>query len=223
MTKSFSWSYTALAQFEQCPLRYKLQRVTKQVKDSDSAASLWGKRVHSSLDAYLSKDVPLPEGMQQHQVLADKIKARPGKRYSEQQLALNSSYEPTKWFGADAWVRGVVDVAIKTPSGERMFMGDWKTGARKEDVPQLKLFAGIGFAHWPTVQTITTAYIWLKEGMVDAKTFTRDQVPEIWSEFLPRVRRIELAIANDQFPPKPSGLCRKHCPVGKVFCEHCGT
>lgn len=223
MAKPFAWSYTALKQFENCPLQYKLMRVTKQVKDSDSAASMWGKRVHSALDGYLTKDAPLPETLVQYQPLADKIKARPGKRYAELKLALTADYKTTEWFAPDVWVRGVLDVSLKAPSGEKMFVGDWKTGKRQEDVPQLKLFAGIGFSAFPSVDTITTAYIWLQSGAIDAQTFTRSQVPEIWMEFLPRVQRMELAIRNDRFPPKSSGLCRKHCPVGRALCEHCGT
>jgi hypothetical protein len=43
--------------------------------------------------------------------------------------------------------------------------------------------------------------------------FQREDVPKIWQEFAPRVQRLELAHQENRWPKKPSGLCRKHCPV----------
>jgi hypothetical protein len=96
------------------------------------------------------------------------------------------------------------------------------TGKRKVDSDQLKLFAAMAFAHYPWVEKVVTGFIWLKEGKFDKESFTREQVPDIWNEFLPRVKRVELAYEQDKWPAKPSGLCKAWCPAGKPLCEFCG-
>jgi hypothetical protein len=52
--------------------------------------------------------------------------------------------------------------------------------------------------------------------------FTREQLPEIWNEFLPRLSRVAAAYEDDKWLPKPSGLCKNWCPVGQSLCEFCG-
>jgi hypothetical protein len=198
-------------------------RVHKVVKDKDSAASLWGKRVHEALNNYYTKDTPLPETIVQFQPIVDKIKGRAGKRYGEQQMALDSEFRPSSWFAKTTWVRGIMDVGLKTEDGSRMFIGDYKTGNYKPENTQLKLFAAMGFAHFPTVERITTAFLWLKTKQTTSESYTREQIPELWGEFLPRVRRIEIALEQDRWPPKPSGLCKAWCIVGRDRCEHCGS
>jgi hypothetical protein len=107
-------------------------------------------------------------------------------------------------------------------NGNKALLLDWKTGKRKFDSSQLKLFAGLAFAHYPQVEIVFTGFVWLKEGKIDKDTFTREDVPAIWQEFVPRVRRLERAYEEDKFPPKPSGLCSKWCPVPNRLCKFSG-
>ena len=86
----------------------------------------------------------------------------------------------------------------------------------------MRLTAAMTFAHKPYVKEIVNAFVWLKTGGITAERFTREDVPAIWQEFMPRVQRMEIALAENKFPARPSGLCREWCPVGKKLCEHCG-
>jgi hypothetical protein len=79
------------------------------------------------------------------------------------------------------------------------------------------------FHIYPFVQQVTTAFVWLKENDITKETLTRDDIPVVWNELLPRVERLEIASNENKFPPKPSGICRKWCPVGKHNCEHHGS
>lgn len=97
------------------------------------------------------------------------------------------------------------------------------TGKAKPESSQLKLSAAFVFHTRPYVQKVSTSFVWLKENTTTKETFTRDQLPDIWQEFLPRVRRLEIAFQDDKWEAKPSGLCKSWCPVGKALCEHCGT
>jgi hypothetical protein len=180
----------------------------------------WGLKVHEHLAKRLQDKVPLPESCAGYEPIVASLENKRGICLVEQQLALNSKFEPTGWFAKDAWVRIVLDVGLV--DNDRAALFDYKTGKRKPDNDQLELFSAVGFAHYPAVQQVQTAFIWLQDKKLDKQVFSRGQASEIWARFLPRVRRLELAFEQDNWPKRPSGLCRKHCPVGRGLCEHCG-
>ena len=97
---------------------------------------------------------------------------------------------------------------------------DWKTGKRKPGSDQLQLMALLAFIHYPWIEKVVTGFIWLKEGKIDREKFTREQVPELWQDFLPRITRMERAYNESKWPARPSGLCKNWCYVKS--CEHCG-
>ena len=216
-----AWSYSALNAYETCPRRFQLTRVTKQVKEPQNEATLWGNRVHTHLEKYAKGQEPLPKHLSHCARYIDKLFARDGKRVVEEKVALTKTRQPTKWMARDVWVRGIIDVGI-VQSEKAVFL-DWKTGKRKPDSDQLKLFAALGFAMYPWVDQITTGFVWLKTKEFDQDVFTRDQLPEIWSEFLPRLSRMARSYDEDRWQPKPSGLCKNWCPVGQKLCEFCGV
>ena len=221
--KPFAWSYSALNAFETCPRRYYLTKVSKEVSEPQTEATLWGNRVHKALELRITTQQPLPSSMAEFEDTAATVvkRAEGGKIGAEQRMALTKSFKPTTFFAKDAWVRGITDFTIE--KGSNLFIGDWKTGKPKPESAQLRLTAAITFAHKPHVKQITNAFVWLKTGTLTVERFTREDVPTIWQEFMPRVQRVEHALKDNKFPPKPSGLCRAWCPVGRSLCEHCGV
>jgi hypothetical protein len=215
-SSQFAWSYSALNAFETCPRRFHLVR-SKQVTEPQTEALLHGNQTHKALERHLKKQEPLPEKYAAYRPYADAILSRPGKLHVEHRVALNNSLRPTEYFASDVWVRGVIDVALVKP--DRAIMFDWKTGAKRPNSDQMKLFAAIGIASFPYVQKVDTAFVWLQHGSLTRETFTRADIQTIFQEFRPRVGRIEEAIAANTFHPRPSGLCRAHCPVPKKLCE----
>lgn len=220
MNKPLAWSYSSLDAFETCPHRWAQTKFYKTITEPQTAATVWGNKVHKSLEHYLIQRTPLPDGMEQFKVTADTVVARAqgGKLEAEKKMALTASFKPTTWFGKDVWVRGITDFTIG--KGDTVFIGDWKTGKPTPNSAQLKLTAAMTFAHKPYVNRIINAFVWLKTGETTAETFTREDVPAIWQEFMPRVQRMEHAVAEEKFPKRPSGLCREWCPVHT--CEHNG-
>jgi hypothetical protein len=221
MTKGIlPWSYSSLTAFETCPRRFKLTRITKEVVEAQTEATLHGNEVHKALENHLNGDKHLPDKYADYLPLVERVKATPGKRLVEYKFALTQSFKPTTFFAKDAWVRGVIDVGVVQPT--HAIVLDWKTGKPKDDHDQLKLFAATAFATHPFVETVKTGYVWLAHNKIDSKEFTKDDVAGIWQEFLPRVTRLTKAAEKDNFPPKPSGLCTKWCPVTKDQCEFSG-
>lgn len=217
----WAWSYSALTSFEQCPKRFYETKIAKNIVEPQTEATLWGNAVHKALEHRLSDGTPLPDKMQQYEPIAAKLaNAAVGKTLEvEQKLALNSSFEPTKFFAKDVWVRSIADFIIS--KGETAFIGDHKTGKMVPDSSQLELSAAVVMHHKPWIKKVVNTFIWLKEGKVTTEKFAREDLPNIWAKFLPRVRRVEHALEANKFPPMPSGLCRKWCPVHT--CEHNGN
>ena len=220
MANVVPWSYSSLSAFETCPRRFKLTRLTKEVVEPQTEATLHGNLVHKALELATKGTQQLPEKYGQYQPIIDRVTARPGKRLVEFKFGLTKNLRPAEFFGKDVWVRGVIDFGLLTTKTAVAL--DWKTGKPKSDADQLKLFAGVMLRTYPYLEAVKTGYVWLAYNKVDTQTFKQADAPEIWGEFAVRVHRMELALKNDDFPPRPSGLCASWCPVGRKLCEFCG-
>ena len=216
-----AWSYSALTAYETCPRRFQLTRVTKQVVEHQTEATIWGNKVHKALELFAKGEKPLPPDLQKYERYVKKILSYEGKRVVEERVALDKNFRPTKWMAKDVWVRGIIDIGVV--GSEKAYLLDWKTWKRRPDSNQLKLFAGLAFAIYPWVEKVTTGFIWLKSAEFDKEVFTREQLPEIWNEFFPRLDRLAVSYRDDKWTPKPSGLCKNWCPVGRQLCEFCGV
>ena len=227
IAKALPTSFSALDSFETCPRRHHLTRVTKQVADPPGEAARWGNRVHDALQRYLQGDAQALAGaLAQYQPLADTLlkntqnKGRNATVDAELQLAVDMDLDPCGWWDDRGWIRGIVDALLRR--GSVAYALDWKTGKPKDDAGQLALFAGLVMAHYPEIETVHTAYVWLQHKQSDKRTYHRRDLPEIWQQVEPRVAQLERAFAHNNWPARPSGLCKNWCPVGRDLCEHCG-
>jgi hypothetical protein len=220
--KQPAWSFSSLTAFETCPKRYYHLRVAKDIVDTPHESTVWGQDVHKHLENRAVHATPLPPAISKYETLVKPILDSPGEKLVEKQFAITRDFRPTGWSSPDTWYRGVVDIGVISATGYKALLLDWKTGKRKNNPDQLKLFAGLAFAHYPEVKIVTTGFVWLKENKIDKTSYPREAVPMIWGEFAPRVDRMDAAFASNKFPPKPSGLCRAHCPVPRRLCEFSG-
>lgn len=219
----FAWSWSSLGSFETCPKKHYETKVAKNFKEEETVHTRWGNAVHKAFDLYLSKNTPLPASMATYQPMLDKIKrsAERKKLDTENKITLTQSFRNTEWFSKDAWCRGILDVIIE--NNEHALVMDYKTGKRKDESQQLKLFAAMMFTAKPWLKSVTTVFIWLQEpddspSKYTIEKFTVDQKPELWNEFLPRVSRMKKAYDQNIWPERPSGLCKGWCPVST--CPH---
>ena len=81
---------------------------------------------------------------------------------------------------------------------------------------------GVGYVTFCSSRTLQSLPKPGEAAALAIETYVREDAPDIWAEFAGRVARIEHAIKVDVFPKRPSGLCRRHCSVGRRLCEHCG-
>jgi RecB family exonuclease len=216
--KPFAWSFSRLKNFETCPLKYQQVDLVKAFKETKSTELDWGDQVHKTLAGVLLGQLALPEEMKAYQKWVDKVNQLPGELYVEQKYAINRQFKPTTYFADDVWFRGIGD-AVKIIHNRGVIV-DWKTGQIKADSVQLMLMAQCLFSHFPQLEEVYTMYIWLKEDAKTVETFTRQDLADGWLGLYERVEALEGATKANNFPPKPSGLCRKHCPV--ATCQYHG-
>lgn len=209
-------SYSAISMFENCSLRYYRQRVLKDVVDMGGEAAHYGTAVHTSLEERLRDGTPLPKHIAQHEPYCVAIESLGGDLLLEEKIALNRHMAPADFESDDAWLRAIVDALVIR--GTTAWAFDWKTGKRRTGSFQLRLNAGMLFRLFPHIKKVRTAFIWLKEGVVDREVYLRSEEKEkIWADVLPRIKRIEQAKKANVWPAKPSGLCR-YCPA-KDTCD----
>ena len=90
---------------------------------------------------------------------------------------------------------------------------DWKTGRPDDDTTQLKLGAAVIFAHNQNIQHVRSAFMFVNHEQMEREDYVRSDLTEIWGDILPRVRKLVEARQQQNYPPKPGGLCRRYCAV----------
>ena len=216
-----SHSYSSLKMYENCPKRYYHQRITKEVSDSGSEATRYGERVHKALEERLLGDNVLSQETIQYEALCNsiaKMKEHPdfSELLLEEKLTVTEDFTPTGWWSDDAWLRSILDVLVLFK--DKAIVMDWKTGKRRPDFTQLEMFALQVFSHFPHIDRVTTSFVWLKDMKQDKRSFCRDLSGEMQGHLSGRIDRINKSLENDDFPAKPSGLCR-WCPCYE-WCDY---
>lgn len=214
MAKAWSWSFSKLKNYEECPKRHYEVDLARNFKEGESEQLLWGNQVHDALKKALTTKTPLPPSMASYQVWADRVLAGPGDLFVEQKYAINKDFNPTSWFGEDAWYRAIAD-AVRVDDTVGLGL-DWKTGKYKPDNyrPQLLMLAVCMFAKFPRLQTVRTEIVWLQEkDTTTSEIVNRADVNREWLQLMGRVGRLETAAKNMDYPPMPGRLCARYCPV----------
>lgn len=207
--KPFTWSFTALNDFEGCPKRYAEGRFYCRTKFEETEALRWGKRVHTAAEKFLmgvsAADLEALAPVEKYCTAILRAGHRP---QAELQIALNRNMQAVSWFGQDAWVRAAIDVVI-VKDGKFAVMYDWKTGKSIKDAPdQLVLCAAMLSKVMPHVTLFDGKFVWTQHQKVTGiKTIHRDELPSIWEAFFTRVARMENAWEAEHFPARPSPLC----------------
>lgn len=218
--KQTAWSFSRLNAFENCPKKFWHESVRKDVPFEESEAMRYGKLVHKALELRVGKAKPLPLNLRHLEKYAKLLADANGNKLTEQQLAIDSSFEPCDWFSKETWCRAIIDLAIVNGSDAVVF--DYKTGKISSDFTQLKLAGVLLMLHMPEIKTVDLAYLWTKEKKItrhDSK-LTREDIKTVVTEFMPRLRKYERAHRTESFPARPGFLCKNWCPVKK--CPHHG-
>lgn len=219
MSKPTAWSYSRLNNYETCPKKYWHLAVKKDVIEHENETIQYGKTVHKALEKRVGKGKPLPLHLRYLEPYANKLVCAEGEKLTEQQLAINSSFQPCGWFAKDAWCRAILDLVITNPP--HGIVVDYKTGRINDDFTQLELAGALLMLHMPEIQTLDLCYMWTKDKRVTkGDRLERSEIKRVISDLMPRVQRYEKAHRKEEFPARPGGLCKKYCPI--KTCPHNG-
>jgi CRISPR/Cas system-associated exonuclease Cas4 (RecB family) len=211
-SKPTAISYSRIDTFKTCPKRFYETTIAKTIPYVQSEAQKQGDIVHKMLEARVSRGEPFPKGYEYLEPIASSVLKAPGQTHAELELTFTRNLEQCGSKDWDrAWLRALIDVA--KIQGEVAWAGDYKTGTRRFDETQLKMYAAVMFQAFPDVQKVSTSFIWLKENHIDEPTtYWRTEAPAIWQEIFDYSAQIEEAKRQNHWPAQPNRFC-KWCPV----------
>ena len=223
--RPFTWSYSKLKNYESCPQKHLRVDLLKEFEEAPSAQLEEGNAFHAAMAKAVSTGAPIDARFKDFQKWVDKLTlvSNPYQIVNvELKLAITRDFKPCGYFDKNVWFRGVIDYLKFAPYKEYQvgLAADYKTGKMLDDPVQLALFAQLAFSHYPTTLKVRTEYMWTQDDCTTREDFTPADMTGLWTVLLPRVQALEESYNSGQYPLKPSGLCKKHCPV--VTCAHNG-
>jgi len=212
---TFTWSFSSLKDFINCPKQYHEVKVLKRFEKRPTQQMLYGTAVHGAMEDYVKEGKPLAKNYERFKPMLDSLVEIEGDKYPEHRMALDYNKQPCR-FGTGYWVRGIADLLIK--AGDTAFIVDYKTGSDKyPDLNQLKLMALMTFAHFEEVERVKAGLLFVMHNNFIPEEYTRDQIPDLWDVFEPHLSRLQLSYENGMWNANPTPLCG-WCPV--TTCEH---
>jgi len=207
-----TWSHSSLKEFEQCARKYHETKVLKNYPFVKSKEAVYGDLAHKAAEMYL-KGNPLDKEFEFMKPVLDALIAKPGSKHAELKLAATKDFEPCSWFAKETWVRGIIDLLILDEENKVTWVVDYKTGSDKyPDRDQLELMALLTFAHYPQVEKVNAALLFVVKNSMTKHKVGVDSMDQILWSYRERVARIEDAHESGVWNPKQSGLC-PWCPV----------
>lgn len=215
------WSHSSLKQFETCQRQYHEIKVLKKWPFEQHESALYGEQLHLAAELYVKDGTPIPPAFAFIKPTVDALLSKKGVKLPEYEMALSEDLEVCAWDSAAVWVRGIADLLIIDEEEGIAWCIDYKTGSdRYPDKNQLDLMSLMIFKHFPEIQEVRSALLFVvKNSMVKHKV-TRDQEEALWWKYRERVARIAECMDTGVWRPKQSGLCKKYCAV--LTCEYNG-
>lgn len=218
----YTWSYSSLSLFQQCPKKYYHLRVVKDHKEPETEALTYGKQLHEAAEFYIGKGTPLPPQFAFIKGSLDLLKTlgEGGEFLCEYRMGLTRDLEPCDFFSKDVWWRGVADLVII--KDKKAYMVDYKTGksSRYADTKQLEILSLALFKHRPEIELIKGGLLFLVANDLVKVDYEGSQQSEPWVKWLNETKQLEAAYENDVWNPKPNFSCKQYCAV--VNCIHNG-
>jgi CRISPR/Cas system-associated exonuclease Cas4 (RecB family) len=213
---SYTWSYSALKEYTNCPKQYQEIKVLKRVNKKTTTQMTYGTEVHKALEDYVRDGTPLLKNYERFKPVLDALVDIEGIKYPEYKMALDRNKEPCEFDDPNRWVRGIVDLLIV--DGDTAHIVDYKTGSNKyPDAKQLKLMAIMAYAHFPELKYIRAGLLFVMHNSFMPESYERGDIDSLWKYFTPDLERLTVSYENDTWMANPTPLCG-WCPVSE--CEY---
>jgi len=215
------WSFSRIKAFDTCPKQFYHTAVLKQFPYVESDAMRYGTEFHKAAEDFIRDGTPVAERFAFAQPVLDALASKPGDKHCEYKFGLTAELEPCGFFDDDVWFRGIVDLIII--DGDVATIVDYKTGksARYAEKGQLELMALAMFKHFPQVTKVRGGLVFVIANEAVKSTYSLDGTSALWKKWLTEYAKMDKAFEVGVWNPRPSGLCRRHCPVTE--CAHNGA
>jgi hypothetical protein len=210
----YTWSYSSISLFQQCPRKYHRLRVLKDVVEPPQAHLDYGSAVHKAAEDYVCGGIDIPEKYGFIKTPLDAFKILPGEKHCEYEMGLTKDFQPCKFKDPDVWFRGIADLLVI--DGDEAKIVDYKTGRSSQyaDIKQLELLSLAWSSNiFQMSNELKQDLIFLVARDLIKAEFTDDQQSNAWTKWLPEIERLETAFETDVWNPKPNFTCRKFCAV----------
>ena len=105
----FTWSYSSLGLFQQCPRKYYRLRVVKDIVEPPTDAIMYGKEVHTAAEEYIRDGKPLPPQFKEFEPVLNMLRDTKGEKLCEYKMGRTSDLQACGFFDENVWFRGVAD------------------------------------------------------------------------------------------------------------------
>ena len=222
-------SYSALDKFYKCPRKFFYYDITKAIQEPTNPQQGEGFRVHKAMADYISQGKPLPPEYERFgDWVTTMLTRHPDEKvYVEHKMGMTFDLIPCEYFSRKhkVWLRTVADLLVI--NGERALSVDWKTGKEPDDryetLPpnfQLRLVALTIFLHFPQVKEIESKFVYLNEGTSTHFMMPKEDLRLFLRQMYDVAAGLQKAVRSNEWPPHPSGLCKRHCAVTQ--CQYHG-
>ena len=207
---NYTWSFSSLKDYINCPRQYHEIKVLKRFSKRPTEQMLYGSAVHKACEDYVGEGVPLAKNYARFKPVLDALRDIPGERFPEHKMALDAERQPCE-YGRGYWARGIVDLLVV--DNDSAFIVDYKTGSSKyPDSKQLKLMALMTFAHFPEVNNVKAALLFIVHEAFVSEEYSRADINKLWGAFDPDLERLTASYNNGVWNPNRTPLCG-WCPV----------
>lgn len=205
-----AWSYSRLADYEQCPAKFRYKYLEK-MPEPGSPAMERGNVIHKQAENFIKSRDRSAEVPKDLKYVAEELKyLRDVGAMAEEEWGFQNDFAWTRrkgWFGDDVWFRAKADVVVEYDDNT-LLLGDWKTG-KKYDVneDQVELFALAGFHRFPKVKEVDTR-LWYTDLSGDnevRRIYYEDEVDRMIKKWN---KKTTAMFADRKFPPKPNDRCK---------------
>jgi len=220
MTVKYSWSYSSLDLYKQCPHKYYRLRIKKDIVEPPTEHLSYGLEVHKAAEEYIRDGKEIPEKYAFIKEPLDMLNAIEGEKHCELRLGLTKGLEPCEFFAKDVWWRGIADLIILQE--DKAYVVDYKTGksAKYADPKQLELLSLALFKHFPQVKKVKGGLLFVVANEFVKADYEQEKESLYWTRWIEDTNRLEKSIELDVWNPKPNFSCSKWCAVKD--CVHNG-
>jgi len=153
--------------FEGCPKRYQQTKLLKLYKSQVTDAITHGNVVHEQLEKYVKYGEVLPSHLDHVKPIIEGLRAMGYTLYAELEMAIDRNWNPVGFWDRDGYLRGKVDLVAINETDGAAFVFDYKTGKRKPDATQLKIYGAVLY-HVLRLRKVESWYLWLKTNEHDS-------------------------------------------------------